>query len=429
MSVRICDAIMGSGKSSAAITYINENPGSRFVYITPYLDEARRIIDSCPSLNFVSPSKNVPGTGFTKTGHTAQLLAEGRNIASTHQAFKYYTEDMLEDIRRYGYTLFIDESIEAVEEYDGSLGDLGLLVRAGHLQTDGERYWVVDDSYDGEAHRSEFRLLKSRELIRYVNEDDEEKESCAFWSLPPQLLECFQDVFVLTYLFSGQGIHHMLMMHNIPYEFIGVAKDRETGAFRFSHETSYMPEAAGRLAEMIHICDHGKLNIIGNNPYALSKNWYKKGRTNVDKIKNHLNTYFRRIMTEHCASERMWGVYSELPNKLAGKGYKTKYVVFNERATNKYSNRTVLAYPVNLFMNASLKSFYNRHGANVSDDDYALSTMIQWIWRSAIRDGKEIYLYLPSSRMRKLLVDWMESVRLQYEQWQASQTEGGDQVA
>ena len=65
-------------------------------------------------------------------------------------------------------------------------------------------------------------------------------------------------------------------------------------------------------------------------------------------------------------------------------------------------------YIVNIFMNVSDKRFYQRNGIEVDEDAYALSVMVQWIWRSAIRDGDEIYLYIPSSRMRTLLLDWIE---------------------
>lgn len=41
------------------------------------------------------------------------------------------------------------------------------------------------------------------------------------------------------------------------------------------------------------------------------------------------------------------------------------------------------------------------------EDDYALSEMIQWVWRSAIRDGKEIWVYIPSRRMRELFQNWL----------------------
>lgn len=65
-------------------------------------------------------------------------------------------------------------------------------------------------------------------------------------------------------------------------------------------------------------------------------------------------------------------------------------------------------YMVNLFMNVNDKRFYQRHGIDVDEDAYALSIMVQWIWRSAIRDGDEIYLYIPSRRMRNLLINWIE---------------------
>ena len=50
------------------------------------------------------------------------------------------------------------------------------------------------------------------------------------------------------------------------------------------------------------------------------------------------------------------------------------------------------------------------NGVSVDEDGFALSEMIQFIWRSAIRDGKEITLYVPSSRMRNLLLDWLEEI-------------------
>ena len=38
---------------------------------------------------------------------------------------------------------------------------------------------------------------------------------------------------------------------------------------------------------------------------------------------------------------------------------------------------------------------------------FALSEMLQWIWRSRIRQGESINIYVPSKRMRNLLLDWL----------------------
>ena len=42
------------------------------------------------------------------------------------------------------------------------------------------------------------------------------------------------------------------------------------------------------------------------------------------------------------------------------------------------------------------------------DDIYALSEMLQWIWRSRIRNGLSITVYIPSIRMRELLGEWYQ---------------------
>ena len=54
MDIKICDAIMGAGKTSAAINYMNQSDGN-FVFITPYLNECDRIIDNCAIKSFKSP--------------------------------------------------------------------------------------------------------------------------------------------------------------------------------------------------------------------------------------------------------------------------------------------------------------------------------------------------------------------------------------
>lgn len=80
---------MGTGKSQSAITYMNEHSDEKFIYITPFLDEATRIKEACPALNFIEPKKKNAEGG--KIAHSAKLISEGKNITTTHQAFRYYT--------------------------------------------------------------------------------------------------------------------------------------------------------------------------------------------------------------------------------------------------------------------------------------------------------------------------------------------------
>lgn len=75
----------------------------------------------------------------------------------------------------------------------------------------------------------------------------------------------------------------------------------------------------------------------------------------------------------------------------------------NARATNRYRDRRYLAYMVNLFPSPIYYNFFQDKGVAPDKDRWSLSMMVQWIWRSAIRDGKEITIYVPSGRMRGLL--------------------------
>jgi hypothetical protein len=52
-----------------------------------------------------------------------------------------------------------------------------------------------------------------------------------------------------------------------------------------------------------------------------------------------------------------------------------------------------------------------RDRASIEADEtlFALSEMIQFVWRSRIREGHPICLYIPSERMRHLFTEWLHA--------------------
>jgi hypothetical protein len=83
VQIIVVDAMMGMGKTSASINYMEKHHDSKkFLFITPYLDEGERIKKSCPLCNFQSP----PLFGNKQTG-LKYLLRTGLNIVSTHAMF------------------------------------------------------------------------------------------------------------------------------------------------------------------------------------------------------------------------------------------------------------------------------------------------------------------------------------------------------
>lgn len=411
--IRVCDAIMGSGKTEAAITFMNKHPEKKFVYVSPFLDEASRIYKGCPDLHFVEPSDRIKEHGFSKAEHTLSLIKEGRNITSTHSALSFYTKDTLDEISARGYTLIIDEELQALtKETDIKNGDVKVIVEAGYMEeTEPGTYKYSGKPYDNASiFRSFFRKMLSRDLFAVQkNETSSKVEGYFYWAFPKEFLQAFEDVYVLTYMFEGQELWAYMKMCGFEYELIGVKKN-ESGEYDFGYYNEYIPEYVSHIRDMVEVFDKGHLNRIGDRKGSLSMNWYKK-KENTEKMQKHLFNYFNMYCKGISPHDKMYGCFKKDKTKLRGGGYSKGYVVFNERATNKYRNMVSLAYCVNVYLNVGIKLRYKAFGIKLDDDRYALSTMVQWIWRSAIRDGKPIILYVPSKRMRTLLSDWMDSLQ------------------
>lgn len=410
--IYVCDAIMGQGKSSSAITYMNEHADQKFIYITPYLEEAKRIHDACRELHFVEPNKDWIH-GNSKVSHTQELVMQGRNIATTHQAFKLYTYAMLDAVREQEYTLIIDESVELLEQYEIEEDDVELLVAGGYVEREDDIYTLVNDNYKGKKFMDVLRLMRTRQLMRTRGNNTDTDSPFFYWILSPELMTSFKDVFILTYLFKGQSMYNFLQMYDIPYTNIGITRDikNDEYIYRFSENEQYIPDYVGHIRDMIEIVDDKKLNAIGMDENALSLNWFSKAnKEDIGQLKRNTYNVFRNIWNESNAADRMWATFKDVKESIKGRGYSDSFTVLNQRATNELRDRLYLAYICNIYMNVNEKKFFYKHGLSVDEEAYALSTLVQWIWRSAIRDGKKIHLYLPSSRMRRILNDWITSL-------------------
>lgn len=406
MTVEICDAIMGTGKTEAAIAYMNEHDTDKFIFVTPYLDEAERIKNSCPKLRFAEPSDKLKQYNFRKSEHTAALIKEARNIATTHQAFKRYTPETLNSIREQGYVLIIDENVDVLETFDFRKDDIKAALDAGYIEESGGVYVAGKKCYKGRLFQELVETIKTRNL---VSVKDGAKKEMFYWTLTPELLKAFSKVFILTYMFKGQSLCRLIEFNKIPYKYIGVKKER--GKFKFCEcGKAYTPEYVSHLREKVHIVDKGKINFVGWDYYALSAGWFDKNEEGVAELRRNMLNCVNCIWKGIPAKQKLWATFSDKYGKLRGAGYSSSFLVFNARATNAYSDRTHLIYAINIFMNVGEKLFYKKNKIEADEDAYALSTMVQWIWRSAIRKGEDIYIYIPSNRMRILLEHWLDAV-------------------
>ena len=394
-TVKVCDSIMGSGKTSAAIRMMNEERNKRFIFITPFLAEADRIAEECESRGFTVPVK-VKGR---KQECLHQLLREKRNVSTTHALFLDSTEETIRLIEEGGYTLVLDEVLELFESKDISEDDVNLLQIGGviEIKENGSVVWL-NEEYDGVF--ADYKEMALTGELYYIN------DRLMFYSYPADVLKAFEEVYVLTYMFAAQTQRYYFDMRGIGYEYIGTKKLPD-GGYIFT-ERAEVPEYARHLKEKIHIVDSEKMNSVGNGKYALSMRQFQERAEPeaVEQIKKNLLNYFQAISGSK-ASDRLWATYSVSKDNLQGR-YGQSFLSFNSRATNSYRDKTCLAYLVNVFMNPFEYNFFTAQGVQPDQDGYALSVMVQWIWRSAIREGKDIEIYIPSKRMRDLLIAWCD---------------------
>jgi hypothetical protein len=399
--IHVIDAMMGRGKSSAAIRYMNENKGKRrFLYATPFLTEVDRICEEC---GFLAPDgEEAP----SKSSSLIELLHKGANIATTHQLFYLMKPDTLELVREKHYTLMIDENIQAVEKVLITDKDYEI-VTSSLTETDEEgRVRWLDEDYEGKF--SEYKGIADQGCL-YLS------GSAMFSIMNPDLLEAFDEVYMMTYLFDENIAQAYLDAFHFTYDITGV--ERDSKGFKFCDHRDQPPPFDYR--KLIHIIGEGGrsdqgVNAVGAGRTALSKRWYERhsyDSPDMQVLRKNMYNFFRNT-TKSRAGDRMWTTFKNQMEKLIEPNgrFRDDYLQIMARATNDYADRWAVAYMANRFIDPRMANLFAQYGTAVNPDQFALAELIQWLFRSAVRNYKPIDLYLPSERMRNLLNGWMDAI-------------------
>lgn len=397
--INIVDSIMGSGKTSWAIERMKNDNDNNYIYITPYLTEVQRIKQSIDNKRFYEPLNY--GNGKLDSLH--DLIIKNKNIASTHALFKMATDQTKELLNANSYILILDEVMDVLEEVNLKKDDLKLLLDNDMIRIDKDNNNMVLWNEDKIEIDTQYNHLKNMCLNKNVFMIN---NVLLMWTFPIDVFNNFKEVYVLTYLFKGQIQRYYYDLYKIDYEYYSVGL--VNNEYKLIDYISKYDMT--KIKNNINILINDKINNIGDNDYSLSKSWYMKDKNKllITQLKNNINNYFRNKLKSK-AIDNMWTTYKEFKGKLSGKGYTKGFVSLNCRATNDYCNKVNLAYCTNIFLNPIIKQFFIDRKVNVNEDIYALSELIQWIWRSRIRRGEDINLYIPSLRMRALLLRWLDN--------------------
>ncbi|MED3912835.1 hypothetical protein P4597_27520 [Peribacillus simplex] len=399
---------MGSGKTSAAISLMNKDKDTNFIYITPYLDEVKRI-KSSTQRKFYEPDYYRNNKIYSsKFDSLHSLLSEEKNIVSTHALFKRANRTTRDLIYNGNYTLILDEVMDVVDKLDIKKNDLEGLYALGLVyEKDGYLLWN-EDKTEWDSRYNDIRdMALNYNLFVY-------KDSILIWTFPADIFDSFKEVYILTYQFEAQIQKYYYDLHNIQYNKYIASNDSNQYQFTLIPDNYSEKEIKDKIKEKVNIIEHDKLNRIGDDKFSLSKSWYRNAPDEVlTQLKRHTENYYRNVVNSK-ANENLWTTFKDYKTKVQGKRYTKAFVSLNVRATNEYKDRTNCAYLLNRFPNTVIDNFLISKGIHMNKDYYAISEALQWIWRSAIREGNPINLYMPSKRMRTLIKQWLNDEEINF---------------
>lgn len=391
--VRVIDAVMGAGKTTKMIDMIEQSEvAQKFIYITPFLDEIERVQKAVTSRKFEAPSNNVEGG--RKLTSLKRLIEDGKDIAATHSLFEMADDELIDLLEASDYTLILDEVMDVIDKATVSSSDMRILLDKNFIKLENNAVkWTATLAEYESGRFDDIRLLAEAGNLYY------HRNKFLIWAFPPRVFASFEKVVVLTYLFDAQVQRYYFDMYKIPYAKYSL----------IDNEIVPYDRTADKRAELFKLIDlyDGEHNNHGeNSEFAFSRGWMNRRRDNeIEAIQRSMYSFIRRIAKAK-SGDVLWTTIKDFENDLKGRGYSKGFIPVNTRATNDYADRYALMYMFSRFMNPYEKSFFQDNGVRVNEELLALSDMLQWIWRSRIRNGESIKLYLPSSRMRGLLEKW-----------------------
>lgn len=415
MPIKVIDALCGQGKSESVIQMMKDNPNKKFLYVAPYLSECHRVagtfydvddknklplIDELGEYIYDTNSKlssfkfKHPNLDMGKKGSSlCSLLESGENVVSTHALFTELGSNAIESAKE--YTLIIDESVNVYENDSRSAWIKDALAKSiMYIDEDGitirfnrNKFGTATPDHPDTAKGSLYETIAAQcdlgQLLLI-------RGKAVVWEMSADLLNTFKEVYICTYMFEGSEMSNYLQKKNLQYEIVKLPNAK----------------SAKDVAHLIEIIEDKKLNNVGSVTSLSSSSFKGKKKEDLcDELRRNLhNVMYNKWTTK--AEDRLWTCFVPNINEIGTSKYKKQHLPFNYKATNDYINVHHVAFLVDSFTNPMILAAAESKDNTIDQDRFAISVLIQFIFRSAVRKGEPIKLYLPSLRMRELLERW-----------------------
>ena len=435
LKFNIIDSPMGIGKSSTLIDLIRfHNRGEdkeplRFIVFVPTIRE--RDNRYVPELNMKRPETQP----YNKS--ILELIRNGDNIVTTHALWSTFNDETLRAFHQsnYKYVALFDEIPplfrdvvgvgQKLDETPGSVrfgsADVKLMqqsemirVKDGVIEFNPECEYAKADA-DYKVFNAVKNLSYSCTLYPYGNKNGFFTSIIAF--ARRELFECFRECWFFSYLTHDSMLYKYCKLRHISMEYYQIVDRR------------IMRNPGGRFMET-YPDGIEKLVILDGKPFnmesSLSKRWYSRAsrdesQAGLKELKKKFRNAYQFMKARGVRSDTfMFTTFNAYKDLLRSNGryYPTlrRFLPCNTKATNDYSNCTGVAYLCNRYFDVTCAHFLadrakeeNAPELIFNDDNYALSELVQFIWRSNVRvkeSDTPVYVWVPDQRMRTLLQDF-----------------------
>jgi hypothetical protein len=400
-TVEIVDSMMGTNKTTSIIKWIDNQPIKRFIYVSPLLSEAGmggRLHQSITKSTFHAPED----LGDGKAASLLELLKLGANISCTHSLYKLMTEEHFE------YTVILDEEIGLIEAFNEySTSDLRWLLNNNVISVDEKDGMVSWISTTTGAESPSHKYYRMRQMCNagclYTTK---RSDTMLTIQLPSKLIECAHRMIVLTYLFDGGVLDSFLKLKGIK-------------AIPFTEHLDLQKVSGSKIRELLIVDQPPKKFDLRDK---LTYSWYlNPNKGDLDVVRNAIRNMALK-----------WGVIKDnlmytFPKHRSvasdGRAAKIKpnsftlrsdgspcWLAAQTRATNDYAHITHIIHAYNRHPNVAVAAYLQDYEHPVDKDRFALSELIQFLWRGCIRNGQPMHVCIFSSRMEKLLKNWLDSL-------------------
>jgi len=472
--IRIVDIPCGYGKSSRIVS--NFDKREKYVAVVPYLSEVDRFIAEARQNSdfFLTQPQTRDGS---KSDHAEKLIRSGKSVVCTHSLFyrlgtlatqpmeqatavdfsadgkpTVTTQHLLAD-----YNFIIDEVVEPfsleptvrIADFDEDYIGLGLAEVKPNGMVHPTPLWDARYQQGNRTFRRDlYEKAKSGALFKM-------SDNLFVLTMPVELLTKPKSVTFYTYMSEGSLL--LKFMEKLRAEHPGLftleverLPEAAEAAWRRDVASALtvksVPSLAGQAlnyrAQLKGIKTHRQCASVGHKLRRLQTEelhgvnlnsvmltcardlWYRSNTAQkpvAGRLASHTRLFGRPVREnsyseEHETYEAAWSTTG------------AQFVPNTTRGTNKYSDCTHAIYLYDQHPNPQFLTFLGMERsadeARRFVDAYALTELVQWLFRSAIRKGgvngtslpyrprSNVCVYLPSGRMRNLLLNWLLSGRV-----------------